>query len=464
MKNIFKTILCAIIAIVAISCETTTENKGNRLATPNVGMNIIENRAILSWEAVDYAAYYEVSVTNGESGRTDECSFLVSNLTYGETYTAKVTAIAADQNTYSNSEPAVVEINVPARVVPQYREWYPTNGAAGSAISNNGRYVVGAFDRQGFILDLNTDIITELPSMELYDVADNGIAVGSSHGAVPDGVPAIYEGGEVIEINVSDIAENLSMGAFTSITPDGKYAVGWLWDNAQTYYTENFGEYFPICYELTTGMLSIPAPSESMFYYSNLAGVAPKAVAPDRTILGYETSLDIFSIIWNSESQPYEYVHFLYDSEYTPQECIGDSQNLFTPNARYIYGKGKKYDEEGIPTEYPAAFDRETGEVMWFEGGYVSAMTDDGIVFINDVPYYIGTTSYIVDIKSGDYVKQTPITDWLAMEYGIGLSDYIPDGIIIIGTSEDGKTLLGITNTMEGWVTCVIKVDGAAME
>jgi hypothetical protein len=102
--------------------------------------------------------------------------------------------------------------------------------------------------------------------------------------------------------------------------------------------------------------------------------------------------------------------------------------------------------------------------MMWFSGGAVTAMTDDGIVFINDAPYYIGTTSYIVDINTGDLSTQTPIADWLALEHGLSLGSYIPDGIIVIGTSEDGKTILGITNTMEGWLTCVIKLDGVAME
>lgn len=464
MKNIFKTIVCAIIALAAISCENSEVNNDNRLATPNVGMNIIENKAILSWEAVDFAAYYEVSVNSGDVARTDECTYLIENLTYGESYTATVIAVAADQNNYKNSKPAVVEINMPERVAPQYREWYPTNGAAASAISNNGRYVVGAFDRQGFILDLNTDTMTELPNIELYDVADNGVAVGSSHGINPDGVPAIYENGTIIEVDVSNLAENMSLGSFTSITPDGKYAVGWIWDSGDTYYTQNYGEFFPISYNIATGTLSVPAVPNSLIYYSSLAGIAPKAVAPDRTILGYEQSLDMFNIIWNSESEPYDYVHLQYDSEYNPIECIGDSNNLFSPSGRYVYGKGKQYDADGYPTEYPAAFDRETGEVLWFSGGSVTAMTDSGIVFINDAPYYLGTTSYVVDINSGDLVTQTPIVDWLALEHDMGLGEYIQEGIIINGTSEDGKTLLGITNTMSGWLTFVIKIDGAPMQ
>lgn len=464
MKNIFKTMLCAIIALAAISCENSGTEKGNRLATPDVGCLINGTSVILSWEPVEYAALYEVSVDDAEAARTDECTYVVTDLMYSQKYTIKVTAIAANQQTHSNSLPCEIDVEMPARDIPQYREWYPSNGAAGTAISNNGRYVVGTFDHQAFILDLNSDELTELSDIELNDVADNGVAVGSSLSTNINGVPAIYDNGKVIELDVSGLAENLTMGALTSITPDGKYAVGWLWDGAETYYTTQYGEYFPICYDLTSQSLSVPAIPETLPYYTKLAGIAPKAIAPDRSILGYEASLDMFSIIWTNESTPYEYVYFNYDDQYNPVECIGDSNNLFSPKGRYVYGKGKLYDAEGYPTEYPAAYDRETGEMMWFSGGSVTAMTDDGIVFINDAPYYIGTTSYIVDLNTGDLSTQTPIADWLALEHGLSLGSYIPDGIIVIGTSEDGKTILGITNTMEGWLTCVIKLDGVAME
>ena len=464
MKKFFMTLLIGAVALMAMSCETGNEGgtKDGQLATPDVGINIQGNTIIAAWDAVEFAAYYDVQLNAGEVTRTDELSMVFSDLVYGETYTVSVTAISADQTLYTDSETSVSEVTLPERVAPQYREWYPTNGVAGSAISNNGRYVVGAYDRNGFMLDLNTDILTEVQGVELYDVADNGVAIGSSHRNNPDGLPAIYIDGTVIELDLSDITEQLSMGAFTGITPDGEYAVGWAWDTASTYYTQMCGELFPICYNLITERISVPEIASTP-YFSMLAGIAPKAVAPDRSILGYEQSLDIFSILWSAESSAYEYVHLNYDDEYNPTESMGDTQNLFSPSGRYIFGKGKTYSAEGYPTEYPAAYDRETGEMMWFDGGSVTAMADNGIAFINDAPYYIGTTSYIVDTASGDYETQTPIVDWLAVEHGIGLGKYIPDGIIVIGTSTDCNTILGITNTEMGWLTCVISLNGAPM-
>lgn len=463
MKNIFRVILCSVLAFMAMSCENENPpQKANQLATPDVGINVQDNTIIAAWEAIDFAAYYDVQLDTAAPTRTDELSVIFQDLVYGKEYTITVTAIAADQQNYQNSEPSVSKVTIGERKVPAYREWYPTNGSAASAISNNGRYVVGAYDRNAFMLDLNTDIISEHSDLELYDVADNGIAVGSSHKNVMDGVPAIYIDGKVVEIDLSGITEDLAMGAFTSITPDGEYAVGWVWDFASTYYTQLCGDYFPICYNLITESLTVPEIPD-VLYSSYLAGISPKALAPDRSILGYETSLDMFSIIWNSENQPYEYVHLNYDDEYNPTEAIGDSQNLFSPSGRYVYGKGKVYDSEGIPTERPVAYDRQSKQALWMYGGSVTAMADNGIAFINDAPYYIGTTSYIVDTTSGDLETQTPIVDWLAIEYGMSLGSYIPDGIIVIGTDEEFTTILGITNTMSGWLTCVIKLDGEAM-
>ena len=90
-------------------------------------------------------------------------------------------------------------------------------------------------------------------------------------------------------------------------------------------------------------------------------------------------------------------------------------------------------------------------------------MTDDGIAFLNDAPFYMGTTSYVVDLKSGDTETQTPIIDWLLDEHSIDLYNYIKEGVIIIGTSADGRKILGIVNTDSGWITFVIDLDGESM-
>ena len=95
---------------------------------------------------------------------------------------------------------------------------------------------VGAMGTDGIIIDLTTDEMTEIYSLALYDVDNNGVGVGSYHGLIPEGVAAMYVNGEVIEVDLSTITKNNSFSALTSITPDGSYAVGWYAANENDAY------------------------------------------------------------------------------------------------------------------------------------------------------------------------------------------------------------------------------------
>ena len=100
-------------------------------------------------------------------------------------------------------------------------------------------------------------------------------------------------------------------------------------------------------------------------------------------------------------------------------------------------------------------------------------MSDDGVAFINDVPFYLGTTSYVVDIKNGEPYAWTELEEWLFDEHDIDIASFEPtidiieddglllEGVIGVGTSEDGRVIVGITNTDAGWMTFVVDLDGA---
>ena len=129
-----------------------------------------------------------------------------------------------------SSEPAVVEVTLGGRIAPAYREWYVENGTSATAISNNGRYVVGAYDDNGFILDLNTDIVTVVDLMEFSDVSDDGVAVGTNYTS-GIGQAAYYVDGQIHDIDITEIisaTENLDSASLDAIPPDGKMAVGWI--------------------------------------------------------------------------------------------------------------------------------------------------------------------------------------------------------------------------------------------
>jgi hypothetical protein len=437
------------------------------LATPNFSLRAEGNIITVAWEEVSGAAYYEVALDPGSVEKTEKTIHRFENLEYDTEYKVSVRAIAP--NTANNSNAEVKSIKTEVRNVPQYREFYPEYGAAPSAISNNGRWLVGGNDRMGYIVDLATDAMTEFEGYELYDVADDGTAVGSDHTSNADGDAAILINGKMVAIDLSELAVNYGMSCATGITPDGEYVVGWYWEyDDNCYYAQQYGMVIPFCYDVLKNTVTVPEVGERI--YNNAAATAIKSVAPDRTLLGYEQSEGIYSIVWEDEYTPFEYVHFEYDADYNPTFALGDTQNLFSQTGRYIYGKAV----EGGNQELAAAYDRETETLMTFTGGSVTAMTDDGVAFLNDVPYYLGTTSYVIDTTKGEPYEWAELEEWLFDEHDVDIASFEPttdtdetdglllEGIITVGVSEDGRTIVGTTNTNMGWLTFVVDLDGVA--
>jgi hypothetical protein len=472
MKNTIKILMSAILALAVVGCtENNGENAGNsdRLATPNFTANVSGNIITVAWEEVSGAAYYEVSLDPGSIEKTDKLIHKFEDLQYNTEYKVSVRAIATDAA--KNSDAETKKVTTDEFLTYQYREFYPQYGASVTAISNNGRYVVGAYDRNGYIIDLSKDELKELPNAELYDVADDGTAVGSDNRSNPDGNAAIFIGDQIIEIDLSDIVSSPGFSCATGITPDGRYIVGWYWEyDDSTYYSQQYGMIVPFCYDVMLDRITVPEVGNRL--YNNVAGTAIKAVSPDRVLCGYEQSEGIHSIIWEDEYTPYEYVHFEYDSNYNPVYGFGDTQNLMSQTGRYIYGRAIDYSSGQVPE--PAVYDRETEKLTTFTGASVTAMTDDGIVFINDVPYYAGTTSFVADMNN-ETMENITLEQWLLDVHGIDLATFAPscdevegdnimlEGAITVGASEDGRVLVGLVHTMAGYMTYVIDLYGKPM-
>ena len=468
MRNIIKVLMCAILAFAFVGCtKSGEENNANRLATPNFSLRAEGNIITVSWEEVLGAAYYEVALDPGSVEKTEKVIHRFENLEYNTEYKVSVRAIAPDAAKNSNAE--VKSVKTEVRNVPQYREFYPKYGAAPSAISNNGRWVVGGNDRCGYVLDLSTDKMEEFSNAEFYDVADDGTAVGSDHSENPDGDAAILVGDKVVKIDLSGFASSNGMSCATGITPDGEYVVGWYWESDESsYYSQQYGMVIPFCYDVIKNKVTVPEVGNRL--YNDVAATAIKSVAPDRTLLGYEQSEGIYSIVWEDEYTPFEYVYFDYDADYNPTLALGDTQNLFSQTGRYIYGKAV----EGGTTELAAAYDRETETLMTFTGGSVTAMTDDGVAFLNDVPYYLGTTSYVIDTTKGEPYEWAELEEWLFDEHNVDIASFEPttdtdetdglllEGIITVAVSENGRVIVGMTNTEMGWLTFVVDLDGVA--
>ena len=471
MKNFFKLLFVSIALVAVVGCEqgdangnNGDDNKKNMLPTPDATATVVENEIIVTWEPIEFAIRYELTLNGGEAVSADASPYRFDDLDYGTEYIITVVAISADESVKANSEPKTLTVEIPALEVPVYREWYSASAAL--AISNSGRWVVGGFQHNGFIYDLQNNKQTDLPGYEFTDIADNGVAVGAYFPTEDSGgVAMYYKDGERFEIDLGELPSNLYASNLTGITPDGEYAVGWYWDYDNTYYTERFGLIVPFAYDLVAHKVIML--NEDTLYAQYRTATQTYAVDPNRAILGLEQSdLGMFGIIWESDDADWEYVYMEVDDIRKPIKAFGSvGGGYFSPNGRYVYSAGAEY-KNNVNTNCAAAYDRQTKQMLWFESlrdGAVTAMTEDGIAFLNDVSAGFGTTSFVIDTnKSMDDVKR--IEEWLLEEHNIDIADYLQDGIIMMGTSADGRTLLGMTNTMEyGWVNFVICLDGVPM-
>ncbi|MBO7265650.1 MAG: fibronectin type III domain-containing protein [Alistipes sp.] len=462
MKKIFTLFAAAVIALMAVGCESKEPINTDQLPAPEFSANANENSITVSWTTVEGAAYYQIQLNDAEPVKTDKTVHRFDDLKWNTTYTVKLQAISAVAE--NSSVVATQEVVIGVRVVPVYREWCPQNGSTASAISNNGRWVVGSFDRQGMIIDLESDEISMIENFDCMDVADDGVIVGATYQDSQSGEAAMYVNGQVLKLDLSELTES-NMSSFQAVTPDGMFVVGWWWEyDAESYYGKIYDTIVPFVYDVLKDRITVLEPGDTLY---GTGAVSPYGVSPDRRIVGCEQGYAMMAVVWEDEYSKFTYPVFEYDSEYRPTLSFGDTQVRMTPNGTYIYSVAKTYPEGGGEVVQPGCYNLETGELTIFGGkcfnGYVSAMTDDGIAFLNDVPFYMGTTSYVVDLKSGDTENQKPIIDWLLDEHSIDLYNYIQEGVIIIGASADGRKILGIVNTDSGWVTFVIDLDGEAM-
>ena len=464
MRNLFKGFVVAALAIVAMACstsETPKQQGGNGLATPEFSANANENSITVSWTTVDGAAYYELWLNNDEHVKTDKLVHRFDNLKWNTEYTVNLQAIGSGDK---SSAVASQKVTIAVRKVPAYREWIPQNGSTATAISDNGRWVVGCFDRQGMVIDLDTDEITLVENFDCLDVADNGIIVGATYEDSQSGEAAIYIDGQIVKLDLSELTES-NMSSLTATTPDGEYMVGWWWEyDENSYYGGIYGYVVPFAYDVLKDRITVLECGDNVY---PIWGISTYGVGPDRNIVGVEQSNAMMAVVWEDEYSGFTYPVFEYDSEYKPTLTFGDTQTRMTPNGKYIYSVAKTYPDASTDLQQPACFDLETNQLTTFSGtcaiGSVSAMTNDGVVFLNNVP--IGyETAYVSHVD--DPETQTPIVDWLLMKHEVNLYDYLnveENSYVVIGASADGRTLLALGYTEMGHVSIVIDLDGEPM-
>ena len=458
MKNTIKLLMCAVMAFCFASCtpEQSSEQSLNNLVFSLITKN---NSIIATWESVEGAVFYELQLNKEETIRTDERTYTFEGLKYGSKYTVRINAMSVTGEVLKGGT-RNIKIGSPA-----YREW--VNPIPAEAISNNGKWIGGAFDNVGLIINVESGELINVDGFEARDISDKGVAVGSQNG-----VAAMWVDGEVLTIDLSDFTQNNTMSSLTSITPDGSYAVGWWWnyDDANDYWPSIYGGIIPFCYDVVKNRVSIPTPGERIY---NEGAMTLYSVAPDRSLLGLDQTDVHLNVVWENENTPYEYVLFEHDEEYNPVATMGEMMNRFSASGRYIYGMAQPSYANGKATYQAAVFDRTTEELYLYETtGAVSAMTDSGIIFINDAQYYYGTTTFVTTLDKTESADLVYLEEWLLTEHNIDVAKYEPatdtddendiilDGTITIGASADGRTILSITPSDAGWVTSIYTLDG----
>ncbi len=461
MKRFFTLLAVGVMAIMAFSCETEQPADQGGIAAPEFSANANENSITVSWTSVEGAAYYQIWLNNDEPTKTDKTVHRFDGLKWDTEYTVNLQAVAANAE---NSEVVSQKVVIAKRKVPAYREWCPQNGSTATAISDNGRYVVGCFDRQGMIIDLTTDELTMIENFDCLDVADDGVIAGATYEDSQSGEAALFINGQTVKIDLSELTKS-DMSSFQAITPDGTFVVGWWWEyDSESYYGKIYDTIVPFVYDVLKDRITVLEAGDTFY---GTGAVAPYGVTADHRIVGCEQGYAMMAVVWEDEYSKFTYPVFEYDSEYRPTLSFGDTQVRMTPNGKYIYSVAKTYPEGGGEVAQPGCYNLETKELTMFGGkcvqGSVTAMTNDGVAFLNDVPFYMGTTSYVVDLNSGDTEKQKPIVDWLLDEHSLDLYNYIQEGVMTIGASADGRKILCIVNTDMGWITSVIDLDGEPM-
>lgn len=339
-----------------------------------------------------------------------------------------------------------------------------------NALSNNGQWALtqtaGDQDTDnplpagGSLIDMSTlqltTITTESGWASITDVTDGGTVVGSE-----GGVPAFWTPttGEWTYLPITH--QGCDTGNLLGVTPDGKYACGYVGSSEDMYLAE------PVLYDLTTlteiPLSNLPTRGMSGVEYRQCAAYN---LSPDGKYLlcDYATSYlkdeagyPLFAFVYDVDAQDWEPVGFELDKAswtWTPRyEGILHIWNQYlSPDGRYVTGTfymspGGSEVEGGTEYKTPFVYDRVADELTVYDdendhdfGG--DQVTPEGTAIAHaasDNPY---PTAYA---RYGKYFIS--FNEILSQVYGMDLALYNGDGVSgsCQAMSEDGRTLVMVS-------------------
>lgn len=339
-------------------------------------------------------------------------------------------------------------------------------------ISNNGLWGVTetASSTDGDIRPVGGSIVNML-TMESTSV---------SHGSGLSGVSDVSDDGKIVvgECNTLPgyfsldagrwttlpVPSGYSTGRLNAVTPDGKYAVGYVSPSTDPY------QAFPVMYDLTTRKrIDLPnLPVYDMSHEDKKQNVLYGISNDGRYILGqvsqsYLMPRAMFCYVYDRENESYNVIGF---TESMRGEWRPDIANVYfcdmpmmSPDGHWVTGSAymvKEIAGSTWPSEYNVAFRYNvlTDEFEIFDNSGDSdtsgrVISDDGTLF-SATPAVNPYSSMLV--RDGEYYYS--LSEILRQAYGINFTEQ--SGFEVTGkpiaVSSDGLTLVMLPNTTETYV------------
>lgn len=299
-----------------------------------------------------------------------------------------------------------------------------------TAMSDNGRYIVGDFDNNSYLYDVRRDVIDveTYVGAELNDVSDNGVAAGAYFGK-----PGYFQDGVFTEIPLIPGAVS---GTVTGVTPDGTRFAGFC--------QMGDGTFAPFVYE-NGAVSALEYPEDNIGAKPVVA--AAKGMGADGTIVGYIASSEYLEMgcFWHSDNKYDLYVkdEMTWNDEIGWWEkIVGGLESYISPSGKYLASMWVDTGDDGFgDTEYPYIYDVETGEFSMFDtaafAGYrVDFVGNDGEIYLSDARLGFSSMPFVAV-----YGNPAPVTykEYVQSKYGLEIEDYVGSAMSV---SADGKTLL----------------------
>lgn len=298
-----------------------------------------------------------------------------------------------------------------------------------TSMSDNGRYIVGDYDKNSYLYDVRRDVIDSesYVGAELNDVSDNGIAAGSYYGK-----PGYFQDGVFNEI---PLISGAMSGTVTGVNPEGTRFAG--------YCEMEDGTFAPFIYE--NGSVSVLEFPEDNIGEKPVVSAA-KGMGANGNVVGYIASSEYLELgcYWHADNG---YDLFVKDEMVKDEETgswnkiIGGLLTYISPSGRYIASMWTEM-VDGFPGEdYPYVYDTETGEFKMFDtaafvGYRVDYVGNDGEIYLSDAKLGFSSMPFVAV-----YGNQAPVTykEYAKSKYGVEIEDYAGSAMSV---SADGKTVL----------------------